>query len=391
MIMMFAGDIMRQDTITDIWSRACDMISSQLQRGTAQSGKEHDTTRVCGGLASAAASHESPRLQTAVAAPHLLVTADGSVPCADDPAEQESRVFPLIFAETVAALGCLEASLAAHRRALMMMAAQPSSSARSTTTPAVASQESGSSSPADAAAVASTTGNSTAASITAIAQSTGGSFVLKLFTTFEAPTVALLALLCGTFESVKLCKPSTSKGGNSEVYCVCIGFRGLPQAFEPEADLWPGSSAGACGGGGGGGQSSTAAQFTTALGLAKPLPATVQSAASIGWRPSKLLLSLLSHVSHDLPTHEKALVPLSCISYGECPTFLDAVVWSSRVFAACQTAVIQRNLRLDAEGTTHTQRNRMKKQKRDTAKTWMKTFGMRRLASNNCRLVAQMK
>uniref|UniRef100_S4RTG5 Cap-specific mRNA (nucleoside-2'-O-)-methyltransferase 2 n=1 Tax=Petromyzon marinus TaxID=7757 RepID=S4RTG5_PETMA len=54
----------------------------------------------------------------------------------------------------------------------------------------------------------------------------GGSFVLKLFTLFEHSSACLLFLLVCTFQEVHVVKPATSKAGNSELYVVCLGFRG---------------------------------------------------------------------------------------------------------------------------------------------------------------------
>ena len=45
----------------------------------------------------------------------------------------------------------------------------------------------------------------------------GGSFVLKIFTSFEPPSIALLYILHCTFSELRCCKPATSKPGNSEV------------------------------------------------------------------------------------------------------------------------------------------------------------------------------
>ena len=93
-----------------------------------------------------------------------LVTADGSINCQTDPAKQELLVCELHFAEIVAALGSLK---------------------------------------------------------------TGGHFVIKMFTFFEAETLCHLALLRSKFERVDVFKPATSKEGNSEVYVVCQGFKGI--------------------------------------------------------------------------------------------------------------------------------------------------------------------
>lgn len=93
----------------------------------------------------------------------MLVTADGSINCMDSPDEQELLVSHLHYCETIAALNLLN---------------------------------------------------------------NGGSFLLKLFTTFEHQTVCLIYLLACCFDRVVFNKPVTSKEGNSEVYLVCLGFKG---------------------------------------------------------------------------------------------------------------------------------------------------------------------
>lgn len=91
-----------------------------------------------------------------------LVTADGSVDCQDDPAEQEALVAPLHCAEVGLALKLL----------------------------------------AD-----------------------GAHFVLKMFTFFQSSSICLLYLLNCIFEQVHVKKPVCSKPGNSEVYVICTGFQ----------------------------------------------------------------------------------------------------------------------------------------------------------------------
>jgi hypothetical protein len=54
----------------------------------------------------------------------------------------------------------------------------------------------------------------------------GGSFLLKIFTIYEQETVCLMFLLCSSFTCVRVCKPATSKEGNSEVYVVCLEYKG---------------------------------------------------------------------------------------------------------------------------------------------------------------------
>ncbi|XP_044747042.1 cap-specific mRNA (nucleoside-2'-O-)-methyltransferase 2 [Coccinella septempunctata] len=101
----------------------------------------------------------------------LLVTADGSINCMCDPGNQESLVEYLHYCETMTALSVL---------------------------------------------------------------GEGGTFVIKLFTMFEHSTICLLYLLNISFKSVSAFKPCTSKGGNSEVYIICLDFRG----FDLFNDVW---------------------------------------------------------------------------------------------------------------------------------------------------------
>ncbi|XP_071559620.1 cap-specific mRNA (nucleoside-2'-O-)-methyltransferase 2-like isoform X1 [Temnothorax nylanderi] len=93
----------------------------------------------------------------------LLVTADGSVDCTDVPGEQESAVAQLHLCETVACMHLLQK---------------------------------------------------------------GGNFLLKLFTLFEHQSVCLMYLLSCAFHQVSVTKPASSKGGNSEMYVVCMNFKG---------------------------------------------------------------------------------------------------------------------------------------------------------------------
>lgn len=43
---------------------------------------------------------------------------------------------------------------------------------------------------------------------------------------FECDTICLMYLLCCSFKSVTVNKPATSKEGNSEVYVICLEYRG---------------------------------------------------------------------------------------------------------------------------------------------------------------------
>jgi cap2 methyltransferase len=90
-----------------------------------------------------------------------LVTADGSIDCHDTPEQQEVVVARLHMTESIIALKLLKA---------------------------------------------------------------GGSFVLKMFTMFEDCSVNLMYLLNCCFGQVNVFKPATSKGGNSEVYVVCLRY-----------------------------------------------------------------------------------------------------------------------------------------------------------------------
>uniref|UniRef100_A0A8C9QIY9 Cap-specific mRNA (nucleoside-2'-O-)-methyltransferase 2 n=1 Tax=Spermophilus dauricus TaxID=99837 RepID=A0A8C9QIY9_SPEDA len=98
-----------------------------------------------------------------------LITADGSFDCQGNPGEQEALVSSLHYCEVVTALTTL--------------------------------------------------GN-------------GGSFVLKMFTLFEHCSINLMYLLNCSFDQVHVFKPATSKAGNSEVYVVCLRYKGR-EAINP--------------------------------------------------------------------------------------------------------------------------------------------------------------
>lgn len=57
----------------------------------------------------------------------------------------------------------------------------------------------------------------------------GGNAVLKMFTAFEHSTVGIIGTLRACFDRVYLCKPTTSKAGNSETYVVGCGFLGISE------------------------------------------------------------------------------------------------------------------------------------------------------------------
>lgn len=44
---------------------------------------------------------------------------------------------------------------------------------------------------------------------------------------FECNSLCRMFMLCCTFDSVHIKKPATSKQGNSEVYVICCGYKGL--------------------------------------------------------------------------------------------------------------------------------------------------------------------
>ncbi|OEH76019.1 ftsj-like methyltransferase domain-containing protein [Cyclospora cayetanensis] len=93
-----------------------------------------------------------------------LVTADGSFDVQHDPARQEELVAPLIYAELVAILGLLQIQ---------------------------------------------------------------GSAVLKAYALHSHHSVSLLAILSMCFTQVAVVKPQMSRSGNSEVYLLGLGFRGI--------------------------------------------------------------------------------------------------------------------------------------------------------------------
>lgn len=93
----------------------------------------------------------------------LLVTADGSIDCTNDPGEQESIVAPLHFCEAVTGMQLL---------------------------------------------------------------SEHGSLLLKIFTIFEHDSLCLVFLLSCLFRKIHVNKPVTSKEGNSETYLICLDYRG---------------------------------------------------------------------------------------------------------------------------------------------------------------------
>lgn len=60
-----------------------------------------------------------------------------------------------------------------------------------------------------------------------VMQKKGGSFILKMFDSFMAHTLDILALLSSFYEKVYITKPQTSRYANSEKYIVCKNFLGF--------------------------------------------------------------------------------------------------------------------------------------------------------------------
>ncbi|EJD75425.1 hypothetical protein, variant [Loa loa] len=103
-----------------------------------------------------------------------LITADGSVYCQDNPAEQERIIFPLLQKEIDISLSLLQ---------------------------------------------------------------TGGTFIVKMYTSFLNDTITLLSRLLMFFKEVHVIKPSCSKPGNSEVYLLCTSYTSCEQ-YEESTELF---------------------------------------------------------------------------------------------------------------------------------------------------------
>jgi len=60
----------------------------------------------------------------------------------------------------------------------------------------------------------------------------GGSLVTKQYTFFEPFTLSMIAVVATCFDRLDIFKPETSRVGNSEVYLVGIGFKGMSPEIE---------------------------------------------------------------------------------------------------------------------------------------------------------------
>lgn len=60
----------------------------------------------------------------------------------------------------------------------------------------------------------------------------GGSVIFKTYTSFEPSSRSLLYILSSVFDEFYLVKPLTSRPGNSEVYMVGLGFRGVSSDYK---------------------------------------------------------------------------------------------------------------------------------------------------------------
>jgi cap2 methyltransferase len=58
-----------------------------------------------------------------------------------------------------------------------------------------------------------------------VALSKGGTMILKQFTLFEGPSIAMLYLMACCFKQLRIVKPETSRPGNSEIYVVGVDYK----------------------------------------------------------------------------------------------------------------------------------------------------------------------
>lgn len=59
----------------------------------------------------------------------------------------------------------------------------------------------------------------------------GGNFIAKQYTFFEPITINLIIIYASVFEEFYICKPLTSRPGNSEIYLVGVKFLSLPKNY----------------------------------------------------------------------------------------------------------------------------------------------------------------
>ncbi|PNF27384.1 hypothetical protein B7P43_G17491 [Cryptotermes secundus] len=146
----------------------------------------------------------------------------------------------------------------------------------------------------------------------------GGSFLLKMFTMYEQDTMCLMFLLCSSFRSVQVCKPATSKEGNSEVYVVCLEYKGR-DFMEPWLEV------------------------------------------------------LREHYGPSIP--DKAMFPQESIPQD----FLDQLYECATMFKNLQTDVIETNIRAYQRGRTHTEDFKIKKLKYLIANHFMEKYEVKKL------------
>jgi len=66
----------------------------------------------------------------------------------------------------------------------------------------------------------------------------GGHAVIKMFTTFETPTICILYLMRLLFWELYIFKPKTSRGANSEVYLIAKDYRGITPSVMSKLLNW---------------------------------------------------------------------------------------------------------------------------------------------------------
>ena len=62
-------------------------------------------------------------------------------------------------------------------------------------------------------------------------QKIGGTFIVKFFDMFCHNTIVFFMILCTCYDHVKIIKPKTSRGCNSERYIICYNFKGIDQVL----------------------------------------------------------------------------------------------------------------------------------------------------------------